>query len=174
MNVYDLTVPQFIRLLGQVHRWLDKAQAYAEQKKFDVQVLLGSRLAPDQFHFTRQIQALSDLTKNTAARLAGVEPPRFEDNEVTIAEVRARVDKTIDWLKTLQREQFEGAEARHITLFFAPGKYMEGGAYLLEFVLPNVYFHATAAYSILRANGVELGKMEFLGALSLHDVEPQK
>lgn len=171
MNMYDLTVPHFIRTLEQARSWLDKAQAHAEQKKFDVQVLLGSRLAPDQFHLTRQIQVLSDLTKNGAARFAGIEPPRFEDNEVTIDEVRTRIDRTIAWLKTLERAQFEGAEERRVTLFFMPGKYLRGADYLSEFALPNVYFHASMAYAILRANGVDLGKMDFLGALSFHDVE---
>lgn len=171
MNMYDLTVPHYVRILGQARLWLDKAQAHAEQKKFDVQVLLGSRLAPDQFHLTKQIQTLSDLTKNSAARLAGVELPRFEDNEVTIDEVRARIDKTVDWLKGLDRAHFEAAGERHITLFFAPGKYMRGADYLSEFALPNVYFHASMAYAILRANGVDLGKMDFLGNISLHDVE---
>lgn len=171
MNMYDLTVPHFIRVLEQARRWLDKAQALADQKRFDVQVLLGSRLAPDMFHFTRQIQALSDLTKNSAARLAGVEWPVFEDDEVTLDEVRARIDKTVAWLKGLDRAHFQGAEGRRITLFMAPGKYLLGADYLSEFVLPNVYFHASMAYAILRANGVDLGKMDFLGNLGFHDVE---
>lgn len=171
MSVYEQTVPQFIRLLGQVHRWLDKAQAYAEQKKFDPEVFMSTRLAPDQFPFLKQIQGITDLVKAGVSRLANVDPPVYEDKETTIAEIRARVDKTIAYLQTLKPEQFQGAEERQIKLPFLPGKYMVGSAYLTEFVLPNVYFHATTAYAILRANGVDLGKMDFLGDISLRDLQ---
>jgi hypothetical protein len=169
MNMYDLTVPHFVRLLTQVNRWLDKAQAHAAQKKFNPEVLLGSRLAPDQFPLTRQIQIVGDHTKNGAARLAGVEAPKFEDNETTLDELRARVSKTIDWLNTLKPAQFEGAEQRNITLPFLTGKYLVGSDYLSQYCWPNVYFHATTAYAILRHNGVELGKMDFLGEIALRD-----
>lgn len=170
MNIYSSTVPQLIRVLGQVHRWLDKAQGYADQKKFDISVLLGSRLAPDQFSLTKQIQVVSDNAKATAARLTGQQPPVFEDTEVTIAELRARIDKTIAYLKGLKPEQFEGAEERTVTLPFLPGKYMKGAEYLAEFALPNFYFHATCAYAVLRHNGVDVGKMDFLGDISLRDL----
>lgn len=169
MNLYEFTVPQFIRVLGQLRVWLDKGEAYAEQKKFDVQVLLNARLAPDQFHLTRQVQIISDTSKGTAARLAGITPPSFEDNEVTLEEVRARIDKTIEFLKTLKREQFEGAAERGIALVFAPGKQLSGSEYLIEFGLPNLYFHATTAYAILRHNGVDLGKMDFIGPIQPRD-----
>jgi len=171
MSMYEQTVPQFIRLLGQVQRWLDKAQAYAEQKKFDPEVFMSTRLAPDQFPLVRQIQILTDLIKGGCSRIAGVTPPVYEDKETTLAEIRARVDKTIAYLQTLKREQFQGAEERNITLPFIPGKYMTGTEHLVEFVLPNVYFHATTAYAILRANGVDLGKMDFLGDISLRDLQ---
>jgi hypothetical protein len=170
VNLYEITVPQFIRTLGQVHRWLDKAQAYAEQKKFDANVLLGARLSPDQFPLTRQIQSISDQAKGVAARLAGQQPPVFEDNEKTLEELRARVDKTIAWLETLKPEQFEGAEARTITLPFVPGKGIKGADYVLGLGLPNFYFHATTTYAILRHNGVDVGKMDFLGELPFFDV----
>jgi hypothetical protein len=169
MNMYDLTVPHFVRLLTQVNRWLDKAQAQAEQKKYKPEVLLGSRLAPDQFPLTRQVQIAGDHMKNGAARLAGVEAPKFEDNEATLDELRARVTKTIDWLSTLKPAQFEGAEQRKIALPFMPGKYLVGSDYLSQFCLPNVYFHATTAYAILRHNGVDVGKMDFLGEIALRD-----
>lgn len=169
MNMYDLTVPHFVRLLTQVHRWLDKAQAHAAQKKFDPEVLLHARLAPDQFPLVRQIQITGDHAKNGAARLAGLEAPRYEDNEATLDELRARVTKTIEWLNTLQPAQFEGAEGRNVALPFVPGKYLVGSDYLSQLCLPNVYFHATTAYAILRHNGVDLGKMDFLGELALRD-----
>jgi hypothetical protein len=158
--------------LGQVHRWLDKAQALAAQKKFDVSVLLNARLAPDQFHLTRQIQSISDNAKGLAARLAGVQPPSFEDNEKTVEELRARIDKTIAFLKTLTPQQFQGASERTITQPFRPGKGLKANDYLLAFGLPNFYFHATTAYSILRHNGVDVGKADFLGEVPFFDLPP--
>ncbi|MGZ3458681.1 MAG: DUF1993 domain-containing protein [Archangium sp.] len=172
MNLYHFTVPQLLRTLGQVHRWLDKAQTHAEQKKFDVNVLLTARLAPDQFHFTRQIQSISDNAKGLAARLAGIQPPPFEDNEKTIGDLRARLDKTIAFLKTLTPEQFQGAPERTITLPFRPGKGLKGSDYLVTFALPNFYFHATTAYSILRHNGVDVGKADFLGEVPFFELPP--
>jgi hypothetical protein len=168
MNYHEMTIPQFIRVLSQIPRWLDKAQAYGEQKKFDPQVLLSARLAPDQFHFTRQVQITCDLAKNTAGRLAGIEPPKFEDNETTIAELRARVEKTIAYLDSLKPEQFDGAADRRITLPFAPNMYMTGADYLVQFALPNFYFHAATAYALLRHNGVDVGKRDFLGDITMH------
>ena len=170
MNLYDPFVPQLIQTVSQARSWLDKAQALAEQKKFDINVLLGARLAPDQYPLVRQFQAISDGAKFTAARLAGVTPPVFEDNEKTVEEVRARLDKTIDWLKTLEPAQFEGAEARTIVLPFAPGKGLKGIDFLVKMALPNFYFHATTAYAILRHNGVDVGKMDFIGELPFFDV----
>ena len=170
MNLHSFSVPQVIRILGQVNRWLDKAQEHAEQKKFDLSVLLGSRLAPDQYHFTRQIQSMSDGAKGMAARLVGEEPPSFPDTETTVAELRARVDKTIAYLKGLKPEQFDGASERRVTLSFLPGKYMLGVEYLMELALPNFYFHAASAYAILRHNGVDVGKRDFLGDITLRDL----
>lgn len=170
MNLYDPFVPQLIQTVGQARAWLDKAQALAEQKKFDVNVLLGCRLAPDQYPLVRQFQAISDGAKFTAARLAGVTPPVFEDNEKTVDEIRARLDKTIEWLKTLEPAQFEGAEARTVTLPFAPGKGLKGIDFLVKMALPNFYFHATTAYAILRHNGVDVGKLDFIGNLPFFDL----
>lgn len=170
MNLYDFTVPQLLRTLGQVHRWLDKAQAHADQKKFDVNVLLTARLAPDQFPLVRQVQIISDNAKGIAARLAGIQPPPFEDNEKTVEELRARIDKTIAFLKTLTPQQFQGAAERAITLPFRPGKALKAYDYLIAFALPNFYFHATTAYSILRHNGVDVGKVDFLGEVPFFDL----
>lgn len=170
MNLYSFTVPQLLRILGQATRWLDKAQALAEQKKFDVNVLLNARLAPDQFSFARQIQVMSDNAKGMAARFAGVQPPAFEDNEKTVEELRARIDKTIAFLKTLTPEQFQGAAERTITLPFFPGKGLKAMDYLIGFALPNFYFHAATAYAILRHNGVDVGKADFLGELPFFDL----
>ena len=164
MHIYDLTVAQFIRILGQIPAWLDKAEAHAVQKKFDPNVLMHARLAPDQFSFGRQIQAISDQAKGGAARLAGITPPVFPDEEKTIADLRERVNKTVEFLKTLKREQYDGAEDRTIALPWMPGKGIKGGDFAVGLTLPNFYFHATTAYAILRHNGVDLGKMDFLGA----------
>ncbi|AUX26334.1 hypothetical protein SOCEGT47_068950 [Sorangium cellulosum] len=170
MNLYDPFVPQLIQTVGQARKWLDKAQALAEQKKFDVNVLLSARLAPDQHPLVRQLQMISDGAKFTAARLAGVTPPVFEDNEKTVDEVRARLDKTIAFLKTIEPAQLEGADARTVTLPFAPGKGIKGIDFLVKLALPNFYFHATTAYAILRHNGVDVGKVDFLGELPFFDV----
>jgi hypothetical protein len=172
MNLYDFTVPQLLRILGQVPRWLDKAKAHADQKKFDPSVLLTARLAPDQFPLLRQIQSISDNAKGTAARLAGVQPPSFEDSEKTFEDLRARIDKTIAFLKSLSPEQFEGADERVITLPFMQGKGIKGRDYLIGFALPNFYFHTTTAYAILRHNGVDLGKGDFLGPVPFFDLAP--
>jgi uncharacterized protein len=171
VNLYDLTVPQFINILGQVHQWLDKAKAFAEQKKFDPNILVNARLAPDQFALARQIQSISDQSKFISARLAEAKPPAFEDNEKTIDELIARVDKTVEWLKTLKPEQFQGAAERTITLSFLPGKGIKGVDYAFAMGLPNFYFHATTAYAILRHNGVDLGKRDFLGNVPIFDLE---
>ncbi|PCC69011.1 hypothetical protein SAMN02745121_05656 [Nannocystis exedens] len=170
MNLYDPFVPQLINTLGQALQWLSKARVLAEQKKFDIDVLLAARLAPDQYPLVRQFQILSDGAKFTAARLAGVTPPVFEDNEKTIEEVRVRLEKTIAWLKTLEPAQFEGADTRTVTLPFAPGKGLKGIDFLARLGLPNFYFHATTAYAILRHNGVDVGKMDFLGEVPFFDV----
>jgi len=170
MNYYDATVPHLIRTLRQIPRWLDKAEAYAAQKKFDVQVLLDSRLAPDQFTLVKQMQVTCDVARYFTAGLIGVEAPKFEDEVKKAADVRARVEKTIAWLETLKPEQFEGAADRSVELPFTKEKRMQGSDYLSQFLLPNFYFHATSAYSILRHNGLDLGKADFLGDITLRDV----
>jgi uncharacterized protein len=148
---------------------LDKAEAFAAAKKIDPAVLLNTRLAPDMFALTRQIQVATDLAKNGAARLAGVEPPRFEDKETTIAELKARLAKTVTFIKTLDTKAIDGAGDRQITFPLGPTNkgHMKGDDYLNHFVLPNVYFHLTAAYAILRHCGLEIGKQDFLGAIPM-------
>ncbi|HEY6256065.1 MAG TPA: DUF1993 domain-containing protein [Xanthobacteraceae bacterium] len=148
---------------------LDKAQAFATAKKVDPSVLLNTRLAPDMFAFTRQVQIASDLAKNGMARLAGVEPPRYEDNETTIDQLKARTAKTVAFLKTLDTKKIDAASDNEITFPLGPNNkgHMKGEDYLNHFVLPNVYFHLTAAYAILRHCGVEVGKQDYLGAIPM-------
>jgi hypothetical protein len=148
---------------------LDKAEAFAAAKKIDPSVLLNSRLAPHMFSLTRQVQVATDLAKNGASRLAGVEPPRYEDNETTLDQLKARLAKTVAYLKTLDPKQIDAAADREITFPLGPANkgHMKGDDYLNHFVLPNVYFHLTAAYAILRHLGVEIGKQDFLGAIPM-------
>jgi hypothetical protein len=164
VSIYSLAVEQVSHTLNQMLGFLDKAAAYAEAKKFDVSVLINSRLAPDMLPFTRQIQIATDNAKFGAARLAGVEAPKFEDNETTLDELRARIKKTIDFIKSVPASAFEGGEERDIKIV-VPGRTfeMKGLAYLRGWVLPNVFFHVTTAYLILRHNGVDVGKRDFLG-----------
>jgi uncharacterized protein len=162
MNLYDATVPVFSKLLGNVDRWLDKAAAYADTKKFDPEILLASRLAPDQYAFARQIQSACDQAKFTVAKLTGKDAPAHPDTEKTIAELRARLKTVVDYLKTFKREDFEGAEDRPCSHSWMGGKTVRGGDYLDHFALPNFHFHLTTAYSILRHNGVDVTKFDYI------------
>ena len=163
------SLPVFEIALNALSAVLDKAQAHATAKKFDVSVLLNSRLAPDMFALTRQVQIACDLAKNGSARLAGVEPPRYEDNETTVDQLKARIAKTVAFLKTLDRAKIDQAGGREITFPLGPDHkgQMKGDDYLNHFMLPNFHFHCTAAYAILRHCGVELGKQDFLGGIPL-------
>jgi hypothetical protein len=165
MNLYDATIPVFTKTLTAIEGWLDKAVAYAEAKKFDPEVLLNARLAPDQFAFIRQVQIACDNTKFIAARLTGKDAPSNPDTEKTVADLRARIKTHKDYLASFKREDFNGAEERAISQQAWQGKTMRGGDYLDHYALPNLYFHVTTAYAILRHNGVELGKRDFLGQL---------
>ena len=148
---------------------LDKAEAFAAAKKIDAAVLLRSRLAPDMFDLTRQIQVATDGARRGSARLAGVEPPSYEDNETTIAQLKERIAKTVAFLKTLDRKQIDAATDREITFPLGGTNkgQMKGDDYLNHFMLLNFYFHCTAAYAILRHCGVDVGKRDFLGAIPL-------
>jgi len=164
VNLYQVSVPTYIHSLKALAGVLDKGAKHAEAKGIDPAVLLGSRLYPDMLPLVKQVQIASDNSKGGAARLAGVEPPKFEDNEATFAELQARIHKTIAYLETLKPEQFNGAEERTITLQTRTGQTsFTGLKFLLHSSLPNFFFHCTTAYDILRHNGVEIGKRDFLG-----------
>lgn len=167
MNAYECTVPMFVQHLHNIEQWLDKAVAHAEKKKFDPEVLMQARLAPDQFHFIRQVQAACDCAKWVAAKLAGQQGPSHPDTETTIAELRTRLKTVIAYLQSLDAKDFADAESRICKHAFMQGKGMRGVAYLTEFGWPNFFFHTTTAYAILRHNGVDLGKNDFLGHMSL-------
>jgi hypothetical protein len=143
---------------------LDKAQAHAEAKKIDPAALTAFRLFPDMFPLSKQVQVATDLSKGAVARLAGVEVPKYEDTEQTFAELKARIAKTIAFINTIKREQIDGSEDRDIVMKLGKQDYtFKGIQFLLNFAYPNFYFHATTAYNILRHNGVELGKKDFVG-----------
>jgi uncharacterized protein len=148
---------------------LDKAEAFAATKKIDAAVLLHTRLAPDMFDFTRQVQTVTDQARRGAARLAGVEPPSAPDTETTIDQLKARLASTVAYLKTLDRKQIDAAADREIKFPLGPNMtgQMKGEDYLNHFVLPNFYFHLTAAYAILRHSGLDVGKRDFLGAIPI-------
>lgn len=162
--MYQASVPVFIRTLGNLSGILAKGAAHAEAKKIDPLVLVNGRLFPDMFPLSRQVQIASDTAKGAAARLAGMEPPSYEDNEKTFPELIARLDKTVEFLRTFKPEQIDGSEARTINIKVA-GQPMtlQGMTFLLQRALPNLFFHTTTAYAILRHNGVEVGKKDYLG-----------
>jgi len=160
-------LPVFEIGLDALSAVLNKAESYATAKKIDPAVLLRSRLSPDMFDLVRQVQIAADQAKNGSSRLAGVEAPRYEDNETTIAQLKDRLAKTVAYLKTLDRKAIDASADREITFPLGPEKkgLMNGADYLDHFVLPNFYFHLTAAYAILRHCGVDIGKRDFLGAV---------
>ena len=163
-SVYDATIPSMIRFFENLSKILDKAVAQAEARKMPLSELLEARLAPDMHPFPRQIQIASDVAKLPAARFAGLEAPSFPDTETTFPELQARIAKTIDYLKSVPREKFDGAEDRTITLKFPQGEMNFGGRdFVTNFALSNFFFHVTTAYDILRHKGIEIGKRDFLG-----------
>lgn len=165
ISMYQASIPVFTRMLTNLAAILDKAAAHAEAKKIDPTVLVNSRLYPDMLPLVKQVQIASDHAKGAAARLAGLESPKFEDNEATFPELGARIQKTISYLNTLKPEQIDGSEERTITLPLRTRTLtFQGMPYLLNFALPNFYFHVTTAYDIFRHNGVELGKKDFIGS----------
>jgi uncharacterized protein len=164
--MYYQVISQCVQTLKNLETCLDKAEQHAAAKKFDVGVLMTSRLAPDMRDFVYQIQSACDYVKAAAAWLSGQAPPRHEDNERTIDEVRARIRKTVAFAEGVKEAQYAGASERKITLSWAPGKVLGGEDYLLQMIIPNVYFHMTTAYAILRHNGVDVGKRDFLGPIN--------
>src|SRR3984893_1584659 len=168
--MYYQVISQCTQSLKNLQTCLDKAEQHAAAKKFDVGVLMTSRLAPDMQSFTYQVQSACDYVKSAAAWLSGQTPPRHEDNEQTIDELRARIRKTVAFAESVQEAQYAGAADRKVGLSFAPpGKVLGGKDYLLQMTIPNVYFHVAMAYAILRHNGVDIGKMDFLGPINWID-----
>jgi len=163
--MYTLSVDAFATTLGALSRILDKAAEHAAQRKFDAAVLVNARLAPDMYPLARQVQIACDFAKNSAGRLAGEEPPRMEDRESSIDELKARIAKTLDYLKSLRAAAFAGSEDRDLKVPLPNGAALEfkGLGFLKDWALPNFYFHVVTAYDILRHNGVEIGKRDYLG-----------
>ena len=163
VSMYGISAPVFVRLLKNLSTLLDKGQAHADTKKIASGVFPESRLIADMFPLSRQVQIATDQVKGAMARLAGVEVPKYEDNEQTIEELKARIAKTIAFIESFKPEQINGTEERDIALTMGGKEYkFKGEAYLLESVLPNFYFHVVTAYNILRQNGVDIGKRDFL------------
>ena len=165
LSMYQASVPALIRMLSNLSAILDKAAAHADQHKIEPSVLLNTRLFPDMYPLVQQVQIASDVAKAAGARLAGVEPPKFPDTETSFDELKARIAKTVDFLKTLKPAQIDGSEERDITILIRGETHsFKGQPYLVHFILPNFYFHVTAAYAILRHCGVQIGKRDFLGS----------
>lgn len=165
LTMYQASIPVFVRMLGNLSSILDKAAAHAETKNIDQAVFINARLAPDMYPLSRQVQIATDMVKGCAARLAGIEVPSYEDNETTFADLQARIAKTAAFLQSISDGQINGSEERTVTLKLR-GKEVSflGQPYLINFVLPNFYFHITTTYAILRHNGVEIGKMDYIGS----------
>lgn len=163
--IYDLTVPQFAKTLKNLDAILDKAAGFADSKKFEMEVLLQSRLAPDQFNFIRQVQIACDTAKLGASRLTGKSAPAQEDNEKTLSEVKARIQSVITYLESFKPEDFKNAMTTTISQPRWEGKTLTGEQYVIHHMIPNFYFHITTAYAILRHNGVDIGKKDYLGAM---------
>jgi hypothetical protein len=168
-SMSQASLPAFVINLEALSGILDKAEAFATAKKIDPAALLHSRLSPDMFDLTRQVQVATDQARRGAARLAGVEAPSYEDKETTIAQLKERIAKTVAFLKTLDKSKIDASADREIVFPLGPEKkgHMKGDDYLNHFVLPNFYFHCTAAYAILRHGGVEIGKRDFMGTIPL-------
>ncbi|BBP03945.1 hypothetical protein TPL01_27710 [Sulfuriferula plumbiphila] len=167
ISMYLASVPPILRALTNLRAVLEKAAAHAEARKIDPSVLVNARLYPDMLPLSRQVRIATDNAKGAASRLAGREPPKYEDNESTFPELVARIDKTIALLETFKPEQIDGSEDKTISLPMHDRTLtFKGMPYLLDYVLPNIYFHVTTAYAILRHNGVEIGKQDFLGKIS--------
>ena len=164
ISMFQASVPRLINALNNLSHILDKAQAHIDAKKIDASALIQFRLYPDMLNFTRQVQIASDTAKGVIARLAGVEIPAYEDNEQSIADLKARIAKTIAFIQGFKPEQIDGTEDKDIITKRGEKKtHYKGMQFLLGHAIPNVYFHTTTAYAILRHNGVEVGKRDYLG-----------
>jgi hypothetical protein len=167
--MYYQAISQFTQALKNIDSWLDKAEQHAAAKKFDVGVLMTSRMAPDMASFIYQVQSASDYIKGAAAWLSGQKPPSYEDNERTIVDVRERIRKTVAFLESVPEAQYARAADQKVSVSWGHGKVLRGQDYLLQVAIPNVYFHIVAAYIILRHNGVDIGKMDFLRPINWID-----
>ena len=164
ISMYQASAPLFERMLGNLVVILEQGATHAAARKIEPSVFVNARLSPDMFTLAKQVQIAADMAKGCMARLAGQEPPKYEDNEATIPELVARINKTVAFIKTFTPAQIDGSEEKQIVIQMRSGPLeFKGLPYLLHFVYPNFYFHVTTAYDILRHNGVEVGKMDFLG-----------
>lgn len=164
LSMYQASVPVFLRALSNLSHVLKKGETHAKAKDVASDVLLQTRLIPDMLPLVKQVQIATDMAKNGTARLAGVDPLKFEDNETSFDQLHARIERAIDYIKSFKPEQIDGSEGRTVTIKTRNGEQsFEGQAYLLHFVLPNLFFHCTTAYNILRLSGAELGKSDFIG-----------
>ena len=165
LSMYESSIPVLVRNLNNLSAYLAKGADYASEKEIDDAVLVNARLFPNMFDLAHQIQIACDVSKGAAARLSGIEAPKFEDNEASFEELQTRISNTIKFLESVPADQIDGTEEKEITLPAGDKEFkFSGRDFLQKFVLPNVYFHAVTAYNILRHNGVEIGKMDFLGA----------
>ena len=164
LSMYQAAVPVFVRALGNLKHVLKKGEEHAKRKSITDEVLLQTRLIPDMLPLVKQVQIAADMATRGTARLAGVEPKSFEDNETTLEQVYSRIDDTIEYIKSFKPEQIDGSETRSIVLKMRSGEMnFEGQNYLLNFITPNLFFHCTTAYNILREAGTEIGKTDFIG-----------
>jgi uncharacterized protein len=163
ISMYQASIPHFVRMLGNLSAILDKASAHAEAKNIDQTVFINARLAPDMYPLSRQIQVSADMAKACAARLAGIEIPRYEDSETTLADFKARIAKTVAFLHSVSADQIDGSEDRTVTIkMYDQTVVYTGQHYLLEIIIPHFYFHVTTAYAILRHHGVDIGKRDYI------------
>jgi hypothetical protein len=165
--IFDATVPQLVKMLRNLDSWLGAAVANADRRKYDVNNLVKSRLAPDQFTLDKQVQNACDNAKFIAGRLTGKQWPSHPDTETTIEQLRARIATVIAYVETFKAEDFAGSDERKITLPWMGDKWMRGDEYVIQFAMPNFYFHLNMAYAILRHNGVELGKTNYIGGVPM-------
>jgi hypothetical protein len=164
ISMYQVAVPVFVRVLTNLQHVLKLGEAHAKEKNVEGSVLLQTRLIPDMLPLVKQVQIATDMAKNGAARLAGVDPLKFEDNETSFEELHSRIERAIDYIKSFKPEQIDGSETRAVQIKSRNGEVnFEGQAYLLHFVLPNLFFHCTTAYNILRSTGTNIGKQDFTG-----------
>ena len=167
ITMHSASVPVFVRMLSNLAAWLDKAEAHATAKKFDTQVYLSTRLAPDMLPFVKQIQIACDSAKFGVARLAGIDAPKFDDTEASLAELRERIHKTLEFVRSVPASRIDGTETKDVVVPRRDGSMtLKGEFYLKHFVMPNVFFHVTTAYALLRYCGVDLGKTDYLGAMT--------